>query len=1238
MLKTYVLKGSLTVICIGIFLNASAQGNFTSMYADNLNASLMPPSPTAASFQKYGITPVSFSTGVANIAIPLYEIKAGGLSIPVTLSYHYNGLKPKDEAGWAGLGWNLNAGGVITRMQRGYPDGSRNPGKNFDDINPYDSAMSTANNRHKYFFGATYFDQAYDTEPDIFIYNFMGHSGKFVLIKGVPYFMNYERMAVTKFTDESGFLITDENGISFEFKAVERTRPFKGSDVYMQNPDGYITAWQLTKVISPDTRSWITCYYTDYSYIESGGTASQKHKICFYENVANYSCPMLGQEYFNTTTSIQQGSRVTGKSLSYIETSDGQKIKFIQSNSARLDINSTERALKQVVICGITTTDTVIKRFSFDYDYFKKTQALTGYYRLKLKQVFEQNAVGDTLNRYAFEYENEFDAFPQKNSFAIDHWGYSDNLDDAITMQSPLLPLVHFYPVNSALGIRQTRNYPGNPRTPDFNFVKYGALKRITYPTGGHTDFTYELNRYGMLNNTPVLTWEDTSFNDNTFNNYNAPAKYSRYGNFTLNENKKVYLSYSRDLWDSLSLPQHTKNAILIIRKYISGDCDNIPPNCIFDTVYRSTELYTGNSKIDSLNLTAGKYHYTLTCDSNFFSTGMAIWYKILVPQNVAEGEYGPGIRIATIKDYDGIHTEPASSKKYIYKDAANKCSGYLQEAPRYNVFITREASFAQGQGGPCTNTPMLVYNLSTDNNGIYNDNLNFNHYYTAVQEIATDDKNTNQVTEHYFSPILLTLPPAFVPVYYDGLGAQSCVYEDILTSEPVEVKTVVNKTVGGINTKIQEQTTGYSMAIDKAIVGIKPLLVQDPSSNTNDDMATTGWAFNKYQLFCVWKYPIYKQDITYDANGSSSVHKLEYVYDLKSRNLLRTKENLSNGDTLITKFKYPESYTATVTNLKTNHILTPVLETQVWQKRPTGDTSFLKGIITDYDALLFKPVKKYFLFNQSPLTTLSNETKILVDDVNQYFYSTLLSDNHYKEKMRYSYDSRGNIMEETADNNFNITTSYLWGYRGLYPVAKVIGAPFSAILQKIDTAALQNITDDAIIRSTLASLRSITGAHVSIFTFRPFVGVTSETDLNGKTTYYDYDAFNRLKAIRDFNNNILKTFTYSYASQPPVPPPPPPMNVPLGYTNTVSTGFTATYTSTQTNQQYIFPINAGQGTIGALPEGSYNLVIAKPGNTTVYIFGSGCGTMSQSGVSATFYNINVSTAFCNAVSINAQQ
>jgi YD repeat-containing protein len=99
--------------------------------------------------------------------------------------------------------------------------------------------------------------------------------------------------------------------------------------------------------------------------------------------------------------------------------------------------------------------------------------------------------------------------------------------------------------------------------------------------------------------------------------------------------------------------------------------------------------------------------------------------------------------------------------------------------------------------------------------------------------------------------------------------------------------------------------------------------------------------------------------------------------------------------------------------------------------------------------------------------------------------------------------------------------------------VARITGTTLSQVTAIVSQATLDATCtpgNDAAVRTLLQTLRSqLSGALVSIYTYLPGVGMTSETDPRGRVTYYQYDSFERLLSITDNDGNIIKTFNYQY-------------------------------------------------------------------------------------------------------------
>ena len=65
---------------------------------------------------------VDLYNGSQSSSISLYNLQSNDISIPVSLSSSNNGLKVNDLGSLAGQHWNLNAGGMISRVVKGLPD------------------------------------------------------------------------------------------------------------------------------------------------------------------------------------------------------------------------------------------------------------------------------------------------------------------------------------------------------------------------------------------------------------------------------------------------------------------------------------------------------------------------------------------------------------------------------------------------------------------------------------------------------------------------------------------------------------------------------------------------------------------------------------------------------------------------------------------------------------------------------------------------------------------------------------------------------------------------------------------------------------------------------------------------------------------------------------------------------------------------------------------------------------
>lgn len=212
------------------------------------------PTPQAASFMRYGDIPVSPATGIPSIDIPLYTVECDGYRLPISISYHASGIKVDDIASVVGLGWSLNAGGLVSRTVMGsysedyvIKDETEWNNRELNSLGQTDCKTISE-------MAAGSFN--YDTESDRYYYAFGNESGYFrENIKTRKYvLLPYKPLKITRLKSKINPNFTE----GYSICAADGTQYyFEKSGV----SDGKITSWYLTKIVTPRTRRTITFTY-----------------------------------------------------------------------------------------------------------------------------------------------------------------------------------------------------------------------------------------------------------------------------------------------------------------------------------------------------------------------------------------------------------------------------------------------------------------------------------------------------------------------------------------------------------------------------------------------------------------------------------------------------------------------------------------------------------------------------------------------------------------------------------------------------------------------------------------------------------------------------------------------------------------------------------------------------------------------------------------------------------------
>ncbi len=544
-IKKVIFSIFLFVILISVSTSSFAQA--VNKFIDNVTMD----DPSVAALQKYSDVPVSYSSGVPNINIPIFNVQEGELSLPISLSYHASGIRVVEPASRVGLGWSLNAGGVVSRTIVGKPDegdrtcqGYWRHGKDIElqaffspaspsffppELNIFEAGCSSGD----ICFAAK---GQIDSEPDIFSFNFGNYSGKFwitpldefgeqevVVIPEQDIKIEKVEKSVDYLFGDFFFKITTPDGNQYLFgespttdNSVALHYPLSDLRSVSVNDEPHPTNWFLSRIVSSDKQSEIKLSYTKerYSYTIP---PDKTHLIALYTNQVSPS-QLAPSTSFPTNIPLKELTMdIFGVRLSKIENSTGTQIVEFNATKLRKDlINETtshrfNNFWGRRGTCELNSIEinqgNFCKTFEFNYDYFEdnsiyKKNKDERDKRLKLNSIQEIGCDGAAKPSYEFHYFENYSQtnfLPNRFTKAVDHWGFYNgaDLNNNQHPSSLNIPTINngFVSFNSQYELTCETNKIIDRETNE-DKMKLGTLERVVFPEGGFHQYDLEANDY----------------------------------------------------------------------------------------------------------------------------------------------------------------------------------------------------------------------------------------------------------------------------------------------------------------------------------------------------------------------------------------------------------------------------------------------------------------------------------------------------------------------------------------------------------------------------------------------------------------------------------------------------------------------------------------------------------------------------------------------------------------------
>lgn len=479
--------------------------------AQNVNQGIrpdIPPSPQAVAFNRLGNYQVNNNYGAPDISIPLFEIDHHGYKIPLTLHYEAAPMKPGYNYDVTGLGWTLSGNSCVSRTIKDRADEvvRYNYSSPFM-LDPFEDKQGHALKYGEHQNELDQMNYQYDS------YNIVLPSGR-----TIPFFMykrdgvmQYERLYFDRAVKISctyssnsidAFTVTDEKGVEYSFREAEKASSGFDNDL---NANRNVT-WLLTSIYIPDKGS-ITYEYTDLQDINTYTIEEPVIKVSRLmsqmtadsgDRKLKVSCPPQPQcpRYrMRFLSSISYGPT----KICFNYDSDKLHMKEILVSDhndiiKKISLNITGSFLNSLVISGQDGKD----RLVYGFEYWNRTPDNNSL--VKHTDYWGNLCYSNTskdLGNFNMFFNNEEDGHMYLNFNDLAVQLRNDNLAQLINNKDGDPYYYYKIKLQSAQAGDSRK-----PTPPEY----HGVLRRITYPNGGHTDFTFENHRF------PTATAADGDF------------------------------------------------------------------------------------------------------------------------------------------------------------------------------------------------------------------------------------------------------------------------------------------------------------------------------------------------------------------------------------------------------------------------------------------------------------------------------------------------------------------------------------------------------------------------------------------------------------------------------------------------------------------------------------------------------------------------------------------------------